>query len=449
VFPNPPIARIASLLVATYALLAASRSLVGAEGEEIYKALLPRTAWLVVKDGESTHTGSAVLVRADQPWSIYVTNHHVVAKSLTPYKGEYVPGRIRVYFPSWKDDKLITDREAYIDREAYPSTYWQINWSGGRVIFSDPERDLAFVAVETVLQKDPLPKLRSIGATFRFVPVTPGETVYSVGCPGTVAGLWSFSPGSVRQVSKQARGRKDVLIVETTSPINPGDSGGPLVNGKGELVGINVSYRTNARLVSQSIAGDEVNALIDELEASNWMGHNDRIPKEHMANAISYYESIGHFGSALYIATQWVKKKEEDRVVGRVVGTPRIPDLDASDPKAEAEAIRLDKLFQSTQSQCYIAFQNKSDDDTIVVKYQLYSATDGKTFGWTEWSTVAVASGETVYLRDGDGNPLVASLVRRSAQGSRGGKWSLKEHKVRAYDQPYGHFSTLAWPFTD
>ncbi|WP_146575457.1 trypsin-like serine protease, partial [Botrimarina hoheduenensis] len=51
-------------------------------------------------------------------------------------------------------------------------------------------------------------------------------------------------------------------VLQTTSPINPGDSGGPIVNNNGELVGINSSGNTKARLVSYAIDIREVRAFL-------------------------------------------------------------------------------------------------------------------------------------------------------------------------------------------
>jgi len=82
----------------------------------------------------------------------------------------------------------------------------------------------------------------------------PGEVVYTIGNPGASDVLWVHSSGSVRQVAhldyKMGSQEVNAWVVETQTPINSGDSGGPVVNGKIELVAINSSHQTNARLMA-------------------------------------------------------------------------------------------------------------------------------------------------------------------------------------------------------
>src|SRR5690606_28832556 len=93
-----------------------------------------------------------------------------------------------------------------------------------------------------------------------------GESVESIGNPGTTDALWVYTSGTVRSVYQKTfrtgAGEHDFRVVETQAPINSGDSGGPVLNSKGELIAIAQAIAPNARLVSYSIDISEVRTFL-------------------------------------------------------------------------------------------------------------------------------------------------------------------------------------------
>ena len=97
--------------------------------------------------------------------------------------------------------------------------------------------------------------------------VTPGEVVQTVGNPGSSGALWVYSSGTVRAVyhgEYRTTGgyRIDARVVETQIPTNSGDSGGPVVNSLGQLVAINQSHTTDARLINHCIDVTEIKDFV-------------------------------------------------------------------------------------------------------------------------------------------------------------------------------------------
>lgn len=99
----------------------------------------------------------------------------------------------------------------------------------GRVVYTDPQQDLALVKVE--------------GQGFPYLPladlsnIRPGQTVIAIGNPAR--GMKnSVTRGIVSAVGKKLDEGKGTWV-QTDTAINPGNSGGPLLNTQGEVVGIN------------------------------------------------------------------------------------------------------------------------------------------------------------------------------------------------------------------
>jgi S1-C subfamily serine protease len=196
--------------------------------EEIYRYLLKSTAMIVnlvqLPNGHVAVTmASGALV--DTTNRLVVTEYHVTGSSK----------QVAVFFPTYKDGKLVTTPETYFQQRHKEDGFW------GNVILKDARVDMA------VVQLDKLPAgLHAL--PFAAALPRPGSSVYSMGQPAGGSGrLWVYTEGRVRQtLHKQWKAGSgadgkfldcEADVIMTDSPTKPGDSGGPLVNGRGELVG--------------------------------------------------------------------------------------------------------------------------------------------------------------------------------------------------------------------
>jgi len=110
----------------------------------------------------------------------------------------------------------------------------------GKVVYVDPEVDLALVKVEG----GSFPRLTvSDAATVRQ-----GATVFAIGNPGD-AMSFSVTRGVVSAVGPFPEAGPG-MWVQTDAAINPGNSGGPLLNTHGEVIGINTQ-----KLIKKDVTG--------------------------------------------------------------------------------------------------------------------------------------------------------------------------------------------------
>jgi S1-C subfamily serine protease len=235
-------------------------------GEKIYQKTLRGSAWILgQRSGQGTETGTGVLIDAKHRWVL--TNYHVAGEAT----------RIGVFFPRFRDGKLIAERSEYQDLlrkgQAIPA----------KVIFRDQKRDLVLLELDSIphgAESILLAKQSS----------SPGQRVHSVGNPGRSGALWLYTQGTVRQVyEKRWRVRIGgstldfaARVVETQSPTNPGDSGGPLVNDRGELVGVTQGMAVDASLLSLFIDVSEVKTF---LAANKLLAKLPTVPKRSATEA--------------------------------------------------------------------------------------------------------------------------------------------------------------------
>ncbi len=210
--------------------------------KEIYQKTLKSTAFIVVPYEDSASLGTGWVLDLEK--RLIVTNHHVVGTS----------DRCEVYFPAYKDGKLIADQKHYLRDERSIA---------GKVFDSDRTRDLAIIQLESIPEGIEALKLCEQGTS-------PGEMVFSVGNPGSSDALWVYTTGTVRAVYHRAYRLSgdqlvDAQVVETQSPTNRGDSGGPVVNDRGELVAVVSAGDPDAQLMTLFIDVSEVMAYRDEM----------------------------------------------------------------------------------------------------------------------------------------------------------------------------------------
>src|SRR6266704_2477683 len=102
-----------------------------------------------------------------------------------------------------------------------------------KVVYVDPDLDIALAKVELPSGRNAFPHLALTGATG----VHQGESVLAIGNPGD-AMLFSVTKGIVSAVGTFPNAGPGTWI-QTDTPINPGNSGGSLLNSRGEVIGIN------------------------------------------------------------------------------------------------------------------------------------------------------------------------------------------------------------------
>ncbi len=222
------------LTIILVAILASEKSIAN---EQVYETGLKSTVWIITKTGR----GSGVLVDTEK--RLVVTNHHVVDEQ----------EKVVVYFPVFRDGRLIAEKEKYEEGNFEHAI-------SAKIIRSDAKRDLAILKLERIPP--------GTTAIVLGEPATPGQEIHSIGNPGDIDALWVYSYGRVRAryyrkfQSSQAR---QFQALDNQIPINPGDSGGPVLNNEGQLVGINQGARLNVNLVSISVDISEIKWLLDKV----------------------------------------------------------------------------------------------------------------------------------------------------------------------------------------
>ena len=207
---------------------------------KIYQEALKSTTWVLAKNSEGTSSGTGILV--DDKQKLVITNFHVVGDSRSAV----------VFFPELEGEKPFVTRQHYLDNVKRLGIR-------GRVIATDRKRDLALIQLEKL-------PAGAVAIEMAAASIGPGETVQSVGNPGSTDALWVYTSGTVRAVYKKqfrtGAGEHDFMVVETQSPINSGDSGGPVINSEGKLVAVAQAIAPNARLVSYCVDITEVKAFM-------------------------------------------------------------------------------------------------------------------------------------------------------------------------------------------
>jgi flavin-binding protein dodecin len=125
--------------------------------------------------------------------------------------------------------------------------------SGGRVVASDPIRDLALVSIAND---------RGEVANIRTTRIQLNETVTAAGFPldGVFTGI-AITNGTISRLSGL---RGDAGVVQISAPVQPGNSGGPLLDTTGNVIGV-VSSRLNTLKAADviGVAPQNVNFAIN------------------------------------------------------------------------------------------------------------------------------------------------------------------------------------------
>ena len=113
-----------------------------------------------------------------------------------------------------------------------------------KVVYVDPDMDIALVKIDAPSDKTQFPHLALTGAA----QIRQGESVLAIGNPGD-AMLFSATRGIVSAVGKFPSAGPGTWV-QTDASINPGNSGGPLLNSRGEVIGVNT-----LKLVKKNVTG--------------------------------------------------------------------------------------------------------------------------------------------------------------------------------------------------
>lgn len=135
----------------------------------------------------------------------------------------------------------------------------------GRVIFSNPAKDIAIVELQTNKRF----KQIRFGSSKK---ATVGESVFAIGNPfgfdyTLTTGVIS---GKNRFIATEEHDYQAVL--QTDTALNPGNSGGPLFNARGQVIGINAVIIPNFQNMGFSIPTEEILPDIKEFLPVNLKG---------------------------------------------------------------------------------------------------------------------------------------------------------------------------------
>lgn len=346
--------------------------------KELYQRTLKSTCWVVVEFPTYMSFGSAWVLDTDK--RLVVTNHHVVTDG----------DECRVFFPAYKDGRVIADKQHYLKDEKPIK---------GKVFDTDRKRDLAIIQLESIPEGISALPVAEVGTS-------PGEEVFSVGNPGSSDALWVYTTGTVRQVYRKMyrlSGSQvvDADVVETDSPTNRGDSGGPVVNERGELVAVVSAGDPEAQLMTLFIDAAEVKKYRDEI--------------------LDILEP--------QTAEQYTKRGERYRKAGRI--DRAVKDL--------TDAIKMNPKLAMAYAQRGWAFTDKKDfdsalgdfDEAIVLDPQLADAFHGrgylqikmgkydeavadctKSIRFNPENAIAYNNRAFAYQQKGDMNKAVADFTR-------------------------------------
>jgi S1-C subfamily serine protease len=208
----------------------------------VHQRLLRSTGLVIGSGKEPGMIGIGTCWVIDLRRRLVVTNYHVVA------------GQTRhvVYFPAYREGKLVRDFAYYQARRGIP----------GRVLVKNRSLDLAIIELARVPRG-------VLALPLAQGPARVGQMVYALGNSQRRKGvIWWFRRERVRGVrfvtARMNNGQVvRAHVVLSTPNARPGDSGGPVVDASGRLVSVTSSVGKD----SQSIQAREVRVFFRRLLA--------------------------------------------------------------------------------------------------------------------------------------------------------------------------------------
>jgi HEAT repeat protein len=241
--------------------------------KELYKRLVGgrSVVWISHSDGKYVYTGTGSVIHRGR--RLIITNQHVVQRTVEDGQGQEIGSedvaRVEVFFPQkGEGGEWITDKKYY---ESLRDRHQGIMGRVLRPTSADP--DLALIQLEGDLPQE------SIALKFAPQPGGEGDKVVLVGNAGISSGLWSISPGFIKNRVPEVRVprkfksqdgevfERDIIwkktwCLETSIPSHQGDSGSPVVNDRGQLVGVHFGANPKSNLIKYAADRNEVLAYL-------------------------------------------------------------------------------------------------------------------------------------------------------------------------------------------
>jgi S1-C subfamily serine protease len=205
--------------------------------QQLYDQMLKSTAYV---GGGASGIGTASLV--DKKNKLLLTNQHV---------GQLASqGPLFVIFPFYARGALVVEKKTY--DEALKSRQSVIP---GFVEYQDKKADLALIKLAGLPDS-------VVPISLADAPAVPGQMMYALGNPPQTA--WMLSTGQARTYPHHQKwgSKREAIIIECMSPLNPGDSGDPVVNERGELIAVTTEFSPNDNLRNFSIDVQEVKKFL-------------------------------------------------------------------------------------------------------------------------------------------------------------------------------------------
>ncbi|MEA2091896.1 MAG: trypsin-like peptidase domain-containing protein, partial [Campylobacterota bacterium] len=152
------------------------------------------------------------------------------------------------------DDLIITNSHVVGGLNEVVISSKQINRTIAKVVYDDPDYDLAFISSEFQKPHNPLKLSSKL--------VKDGDTTIAVGHP---YGLNYTATEGI--VSKASRLYDDLEYIQIDAAINPGNSGGPLLNIDGKIIGVNTFIIQNANNLGFALPYFYVQETIENFKA--------------------------------------------------------------------------------------------------------------------------------------------------------------------------------------
>ena len=159
------------------------------------------------------------------------------------------------------DGYILTNSHVVSDGEAVDVgvLFNDGNTSQGKVLWNDPQMDLALVKVDKV----DFP-VADLGDSDN---VQIGDIAIAIGNPLGLEFQRSVTQGIISGLDRSIQTENAAMtgLMQTDASINPGNSGGPLLNSKGEVIGINTAKAAQGEGLGFSIPINTAKPIIDQI----------------------------------------------------------------------------------------------------------------------------------------------------------------------------------------